>query len=632
MDNILYIFNSDTISKKIINQMKNQENYFVIALNIKVKKFLEKHNIKNICEKDILDFEDYEYIDETAYNISKNWCKSNQLEDVLNYHGINLGLMLQAELCQILLKYIHRIRLIGKILEKIQPKLVFTTFGDDVLNKIPYNFCISKGIKTEIFHDLSIETTVNTFEKLNFAIDVFGKTIDFNLSRKQFVKIKKLYEFYWDVRYNFSMLFKKKQEVGTNSILFLDFNLVFHDSLLECFTKNNYNFYFLNNRRPIIWNKNSLKIARKLQIKKIKTRITNEEKINLDFEKVLNNFKTVLHENFLKENFKIDKYDFWEIFNSELYEIFKKRLREIISLINKIEHLLDSTKIDLVWVLDDWGVDKTIVKVCQNKKIPVCVLLSGSLAVNKPAEKLWFLPFARERTADKLFVWGENDKEHCIECGADLKKVEVGGAPRYDKLFSMKNNSEDYILILTQGFPATAYSQFLSTSLILDFEKLLEKTFCEVKKFNKKIIVKRHPTQGLHEKIDITGMISRIIPEAIVYKNADTLDLISKASLIISVRSTVVDESIILDKPIILLEYLKVNNGKPYASTDAVIPVYNPEQIHQAIHDCLFDNDTKLKLKDGRKKFLEQTFSFQGVASERHVDFTTKLLNNKNNF
>lgn len=632
MDNILYIFNSDIISEKIINEIKNRENYFVIPLNIHVKKFLEKHNIKNICERDILDFKDYEYIDEIAYNISKNWCKNNSLEDILDYHEINLGSMLQAELRQRLLKYIHRIRLIEKILEKIQPKLVFTTYADDVLNKIPYNFCISQGIKTEILHDLSIETTVNRFEKINFAIDVFGKTIDFNLSRNQFAKLKKLYEFYWDTRYNFSMLFKKEQNIGNSSILFLDFNLVFHDSLLECFTKNNYNFYFLNNRRPIIWNKNSLKIAKKLQIKKIKTRVTNEEKINLDFEKILKNFKTVLNENFLKENFKIDQYNFWEIFNSELYEMSKKRLKEIISLINKIEYLLNSTKIDLVWVLDDYGADKTVVKVCQNKKIPVCVLLSGSLAVNKPAEKLWFLPFARERTADKLFVWGENDKKHCIECGADLKKIEIGGAPRYDKLFSMKNNSEEYILILTQGFPATAYSQFLSTSLILDFEKLFEKTLSEVKKFNKKIIVKRHPTQGLHEIIDITGMISKIIPEAIVYKNANTLDLISKASVVISVRSTVVDESIILEKPIILLEYLKVNNGKPYASTGAVIPVYDPEQIHQAIHDSLFDNDTRLKLKDGRKKFLEKTFSFQGVASERHVDSITQLLNDKTNF
>ena len=127
MDNILYILDSVTISKKIINQMKNHENCFVIALNFKLKKFLEKNNIKNICESDILDFKDYEDIDKISYNLSKNWCKNNQLENILNYHGINLGLMLQRELYYNLLRYIHRIRLIEKVLDKIQPKLVFTT-------------------------------------------------------------------------------------------------------------------------------------------------------------------------------------------------------------------------------------------------------------------------------------------------------------------------------------------------------------------------------------------------------------------------------------------------------------------------------------------------------------------------
>ena len=53
-----------------------------------------------------------------------------------------------------------------------------------------------------------------------------------------------------------------------------------------------------------------------------------------------------------------------------------------------------------------------IVKICQQKNIPVCVLLAGSLAVQKPDGILWPLTFARQRTGDKLFLWGENDKNN----------------------------------------------------------------------------------------------------------------------------------------------------------------------------------------------------------------------------
>jgi UDP-N-acetylglucosamine 2-epimerase len=330
----------------------------------------------------------------------------------------------------------------------------------------------------------------------------------------------------------------------------------------------------------------------------------------------------------MNEYFQLNEFDFWSIFRPKLENILHQRLKDMIILINKVEDLLNTKKFDLAWTLDDWGDDRTIVMVCQSKKIPVCMLLTGSLAIKKPEGRSWILPsVAGERIADKLFVWGDNDKKNCIEANVDMKKISVGGAPRYDQLF-LKNISadEDYILVLTGGMPSTQNSYFLSTSVILNFETLLRNTLQEVKKFNKKTIIKRHPTQGPQEVIDLQKMFSEIIPEGIVLKDANTIDLISKASLIISVQSTVIEESIILDKPIILIPYTKNDSEIPYVSSGAVIMINNTDNINKIIHSCLFDNDIKERLRQGRKIFLEKTFSYQGNAAERHYEIMKEIL------
>lgn len=623
-ENILYILDSDSLSKNFLDEIKIKKEYSIICLNHVIEKKCKKHNLKIISEDDILSKSDYLEIDELTYNISKNWCTNNNLETYLTFHGINLGLTLQNEIFQNLSKYIHRIFLIEKGLKKIQPNTVFTTHSKDFFDSIPYEICFSRGIKTEILKELITKFRQNKFDKVNFSVNVFGKNLEFSVSHNQFSYLKKFYEFYINTRYSFMTLFEKRTK-ERKSILFLDFNLNWHEPFIKKYFENKFNIYCLNNRRPLLWDNNSLKIAKKFNIKKINLpKINNENKS--EYFEIIKNLKHNFQNNNLNQLFTVQNFDFWKYYEAELFNICKKRFNETINVITQVEKFLGSTKIDLVWTLDDWGFDKTIINVCKMKNIPTCLFLAGGLQVLKPEGKLWPLLFAKQRIADKMFLWGENDMQNCIECGADSNKLVIGGAPRYDKTFSEKKRSEDYILILTGGFPSTQYSYFNSISFIQNFQNLFEKMLQEVMVVNKKIIVKRHPTQGPQEIIDFPEIITRIIPSAIILKNANTLELISNASLVITVQSTVLEESIILGKPIIYLPYLKGDVGIPYAKYDAVMEITNPEQLHQAIHDCLFDENTRKKLEEGRKKFLKKIISFQRNASEKHVEISLKLM------
>ena len=629
MENILYILDNSSTNELEI-QIKNEKNYYVLALNFQLKKNLEKIGIKTIDEQDFLNFDDYEDIDRKALDFSRNWFVRENLEQVLEYNGINIGLMLQNEIFQNLLKYLHRIKLIEKILCKINPKLVLTVYSDDIMGKIPKIVCLSKNIKTEIIQNISNSTKKTKFEQVNFSVKILGKNIDITVSKKQFKYLKKIFEIYWNIRFKLLNIIENKSKQKGKSILFLDFNLIWHESFLDILNKKNYKLFFLNNRRPIIWNYNSLNITKKIPI--IKVNLPKIEKdIDREFAEFIRVFELNLKKNDLSEFFKFSNINFGEIFLPELEKTIVNRSKDIMILISKVEKFLENEKIDLVWTLDDWGDDRVIVKICKQNKIPTCILLSGSIAVQKPEERKWIIPsIIGERIADKQCVWGENDKKKFIEANYDMKKIEIGGAPRYDKLFCKENIDDDYILILTGGLPSTQNSYFYSTSFIVKFEKLFEDMLNEVKKFEKRIIIKRHPTQGPQEILNFQKICSKIVPNAIILKDANTIDLISKAKIVISIQSTVIEESIILDKPIIYLPYINNDNGIPYVSSGAVIEVSKSEEIFQAIHDCLFDNSIKEKLRLGRKNFLEKTFSFQNSASERHLQIMEKLLDERN--
>ncbi len=92
----------------------------------------------------------------------------------------------------------------------------------------------------------------------------------------------------------------------------------------------------------------------------------------------------------------------------------------------------------------------------------------------------------------------------------------------------------------------------------------------------------------------------------------------------ISPHSTVISESLILEKPVLLLNYLKNDSGIPYTKFKAVLSVESPNEVENKIEQILHDNTIKNELSIGRKKFLNHAFQFQGKSSEQFI----KLINN----
>ena len=610
---------------KLINQIENEKNHIILPLNYELEKNLKSKNIKIISEENILDLKDYYLIDDLTMKLSRTWYK-NQTNEKLFFEEIDISKLLSNEIYQIFLRIIHRIILLQKVIKKTNPKIIKINNFDEILNEISIEICNYNGIKIEIINKKYSNQIENRFDKINFSIKLFGKNREIYVSKKIFNILKNCFEKYWDLRYTLSSSSKEIFDSNKKSILLLDFNLTLDESFIHYLYEKKYNILLMNNRRPIIWNNKSLEIAKKIRFEKIDTigyKIEENEEIFLNMNKLIKKYFN--HNQFTFSNIELDKY-FMEI----ILKIIKKRLPEIILKIKHYKKLIKDRKIDGVWVLDDFGDDKVAVNVFQNSNIPVGVFLAGNLTSQWKDGICTVESFVIDRTGDKLIIWGGNDYKNCVESKVNLEKIEIGGAPRYEKFNKIITTDNGYILILTGAFPSTAWSLFLSSPFIIEFENKVNQVFLELKKFNKKIILKRHPTQGKNEIINYEKMLLKIIPDAIVLKESNTTELISKATLVIATPSTVVEETILLNKPIILIPYIPNNNRIPYASTGAVIEINDENTIYEKIKDCLFNEKIKDELAKGRKRFIQKVFNNINSSSEQHNEIMLKLISDKN--
>ena len=265
----IYILESFNITSTLLSEIKSVKNHLVIPLNYKLESFLNNKDIKIIKEGELLDILDYEFIDKITLKLSREWYRENNSSEQIIYHNVDISKTLQNELYQIFLRMNHRIILMQKLIEKYEPESIKISKGDDILHNLSKQICDTKGIKYEILQINSKEQIENKFDKVSFSIRVLGKNKEIRISKKSFMILKYFYEKYWDLRYLIQMMNSKKKISIGKSVLFLDFNLILHENFLRYFSEKNYNLLFMNNRRPIIWNKESLKISKKIIFNKI---------------------------------------------------------------------------------------------------------------------------------------------------------------------------------------------------------------------------------------------------------------------------------------------------------------------------------------------------------------------------
>lgn len=236
-----------------------------------------------------------------------------------------------------------------------------------------------------------------------------------------------------------------------------------------------------------------------------------------------------------------------------------------------------------------------------------------------------------------IFSSSEFERREYERLYYDMSRVFVTGVPRYDQLLALKRSAPasgpvKKILHCTAGFGPYTFESFYtllglknffgasSERYLLDLLRLLQE------RDDVWLKIKPHYDERLYLEKCMEKYSARKRNFEILRHDEDTFRLESEADLIVTVESSVVCEAIMLDKPVIVLDYTKNPLFSHYERYDLIECARNEEELRLDIQKCLYDQDYLRALALRRREHFHYFAGpFDGRNTERAADTIVRL-------
>ena len=495
----------------------------IISFDFESHIALNNYGLKHAFVEEYLSKDDEELIDNKTVELTVGWYTHPEIEKLLKINEINLGSLLQIELIWYFFQCLKRSLGIKRVLEKENPKEISTSF----LNRYVSEFCKYSDVK--LYEQKSTKNSSLFFDSIEIPIQIRGKIIPLKISRKKFIKLKKMVATTINLFYNFKPKIKELEKNKT--ILLLDFNPTQYEDLLKSLSNSKNNILLLNQRRPAVWNYNSLKILRKSKCKIIEL----DDFQDKDLLKIIKNekrkFKKQLENLWIKDKifqeiFSIEDFSFWNVIKVNFSYLTTTRFIETIERFFLLNRFFERTNINIILEWAHVGLeDKLIISMANKRKIPNMFLQHGLYIQNKKYDKyLSILPILPSE-GSKHLVWGRILKEHILNHNIKSDEVIEIGSPRHDKFFKKHNEFEktNIILLAANGMFHNNCSGS-DTRAFIKMENYIKKIIVIMKKYpEKRLVVKLHPGKVSY---DIKPLINEIDPSIQIYQNENIFELL----------------------------------------------------------------------------------------------------------
>lgn len=591
----------------IINKNLFKNDSLVVSFDFNSHKVLNENNIKHKLVEEYFSEDDKLEIDNFSLKLGTTWYKAKSIEKYLEYEGINLGSLLELEMPSYFFKILKRLIGIKKIVEKEDPKKIISYSLKKYVNEI----CTKKKIEIKNFEKM--EHMGLFFDEILIPLNLGFTTKNVKVSRKNYFRLKKAVDeisnLIWKTKSS------KKSLEKNESILLVDFNTKLYEDFLKSFPSSNKNIIILNQRKPAIWNYETLQIIKNsnckvLSIKDFENKIT-KAKNQLEQSKLTEKLKQMLEDNSLDTIFSYNQESFWSIIKDDFSKIIIKRFCESIERLILINQMFAKMKIKFVL---DWAhtgmEEKEISSVANKKRIPIFCLQHGIMTLNSKFEKYHSIMPVLPSNNSKMLIWGKIMENYLLEHKIDSKQIKIVGSPRHDRFFKKKSINNNTILIASNLFFHVNFDGN-DTRAIERFELFLKETLEYIKKnSNKKSIIKLHAT----EYFDISSIIKKIDPSIPIYQHHDILELLESCDILISLNySTILLDALILNKPTLVFLPEKQNfEEEEVIKQKAVLAVSNNSELEIKLKQILFDEDIRNDLIKNGKMFIEKYFSYRG--------------------
>lgn len=587
----------------------------VICFDYESHKILENTNVKHSKIEEYFTNKDEMKIDQKAVELTTNWYKNDELKNHLEYDGINLGKLLEIELIWYFFEYVKRIAGIINILEKEKPDEIVVSF----LNNCAEVVC--QDSKVIITKYKSKKNQSLFFDNIEIPIRIKGKVIPIKISRKNFIRFKKIFSKLINIL--FKIKINKKQLKSKRSILVLDYNLSIYDELIKELSNSKHNILLLNQRRPVVWNLSSLNVLKNSKCKVIELtdflnnslKLEIQEKEKILQKKLMNLWKK---DKVFNEIFSFNNFSFWSAIKENFTELTTKRFLESVEKSVLLNELFSSVNISVILEWAHVGLeDQLTINAANKKKIPNMFLQHGLYLQNKKFDKYLPIMPILPSNYSKHLVWGKILEDYIIEKGGKPEQIIKIGSPRHDKFFrEHKDNSKSNIVLLAANGFFHNNCKGTDTEAFIKMENFVRKILETIKKMpNKEIIVKLHPGRVSY---DIKPLIQEIDPSIQIFQNENILDLLEKSDVMISLNySTVVLDAMILKKPSLILLPEEQNYEEEISLKNETVLVTSKVEEVEKMMKILFEEETRQKLIKNGKKFVDKYIVNQGNSSKK---------------
>lgn len=619
MEKTLFILEDPLLPKEFLLKINQDSNAQVFSLNYNVHKVLSKKNIPHEISENLLDHDDIQLIDEKAIKLSTSWYENQELQSTLTYEKILLPSLIENEIFQYLSPILRSAVCILRIIEKEKPTKIF---ANTLLNNFLEQICKSKNI---LLQTINLENQpVLVLDKINVKFNLGSIPISFTVSRKTYLKIKKLFEKIVNSFFNFNLSLESTKK----NILLLDFNPVPYEILLNNLSNLDRNIVLLNQRRPAIWNLKSLLIIKKSNCKIINLDSYHsilKSKINLDSNQFKKDLDSLFENKSIFEDlFLLEKFSLWSSIKNSFTNICYSRFSESIERIVVLKKLFKDYNFSVILEWAEAGQEeKEVLSIANEKKIP-SVMLQHAIVTTTP----YWIPYARfigdfphKLMSNKQAVWSQKTKDYAKTYGYKDENLFVSGSPRFDKFFNQKKSSSKGIILFAPVGASNVSIEYSNSSSFENFDNFVRK-ICEVAKTfpDKQFVIKPHPRPDFLN--NMKELINEIDPNIKISYSTNLIKLISECDVLITTNnSTIALESLILGKPTISLQTEKWALDEEISKSGAIIPVSKIDEIETELTKILSDENYKHKLLEKSKKFVEENLAFRGNASKSLSNF-----------
>ena len=592
------------------------------SLDFDVHNLLEDKKIEHEIAENLLSEDERSKIFNQMLEF-RRW-HSKQIPNNLEFENVNLLKLFDThEFSTYLMPILINFVLIKKIIDKEKPKKIIST---GLFKKIINTHTKNNNIKNEYFIN-DIEKKL-LWDKININYDIGKFSISFNLSKKLYLKFKKINEFILGLFNNFWY----SNDLSKKSIIFLEFNPAIHSVLFKKLKEYDGNIVLINRRRSAVWNKKSTTVVRNSNLKIINFDKILEKNENQKISNLVANYSKKLevfweNSDFFNNLFQINGNSFWDVIKEDLKRKYDEKLPDFILSILSAKKLLTTNDVRCIVSLNDVGETEKAFLEFSHEKIPSVLLEHGFIERVKETKQFDYLDFIYFK--DKLAVISDTRKKWLsTEFNIDQNRIISLGSPRHDDYFNskLKNQKKNKITILLAPNPIGDISGLSSTDLKLRVNNVILKIFLTVKQLdNFEIIVKLHSSQLKHNK-EIHSFIKNYDSTIPIYLSKSVIDTINDVDLVITVSpetygtSTMILESMILGKPTINIVF----NQKPFefehVKSKSIFIISEQDEVEKELKKILLDDNIQNEILENADKFVNKFLSNPGTSSEKFLE------------